>query len=29
MTHHYTQLLAERYRDKLDEQANKYIAYSN
>jgi len=24
----YTQLLAERYRDKLDEQANKYIAYS-
>ncbi|HWY57037.1 MAG TPA: ATP-binding protein [Terriglobales bacterium] len=24
----YTQLLAERYRDKLDERANKYIAYS-
>jgi PAS domain S-box-containing protein len=24
----YTQLLAERYRDKLDEQADKYIAYS-
>ena len=24
----YTQLLAERYRGKLDEQTDKYIAYS-
>ena len=28
MIANYTQLLAERYRDKLDEQADKYIGYS-
>jgi light-regulated signal transduction histidine kinase (bacteriophytochrome) len=28
MTANYTQLLAERYRGKLDQQADKYIAYS-
>ena len=28
MIANYTQLLAERYRGKLDEQADKYIAYS-